>query len=80
MQIPGPMPRFPSLDFLQQLQKRAEEAPQPKAAPGSGDALVGLDLESHPFVIQFEDGIPVAAALGDDPSPSTALRWQLVFD
>jgi hypothetical protein len=61
-------PRFPSLDFLQQLQKRSEEDP-PQAAPGTpGDALIGLDLDGHPFMIEFEDGVCVAAALGGTPT------------
>ncbi len=59
--------RFPSLEFIQELQKRSGDKPSSLAPHVQGNALVGLDMDGHTFMADFEDGVCVAAALGGNP-------------
>jgi hypothetical protein len=60
--------RFPSLDFWQTLERLEQSKPISLVGQAGGDALVGIGVDDHAFMPEFEDGMCFAAALGGNPN------------
>ena len=60
--------RFPSLEFWQALERLEQEKPISLLSEAGGDALIGLSVDEHAFMLEFEDGVCEAVALGGNPN------------